>query len=271
MDNVNLEVWKEGKIKLDVILTNRCNLQCSACMFGTNTNKIPKVEYEIEQFKKDLTYLSQWKDAIKVMVFLGGEPTVNPNWLSYIAFAKQTLPDTELWMVTNGIVLNKQKDYLKIIKALKVRVLLSEYPENRRDIQELTHKLDLYPIDWCYIQAEHTPQFKALFTAPLTTMEPINKDVAKVHIECCYGCLYIQNGYFGACGIQYSIPMRNQLFGTNYEKGLLPITSVKTKMDFINLPVNWHPEICKYCVPGTKKYKWIPHTIKHIRKEDYIL
>ena len=52
MDNTNLEYYQKGKLKLDVILTNRCNLQCSACMFGTNTNKIPKSEYDFEQYKK---------------------------------------------------------------------------------------------------------------------------------------------------------------------------------------------------------------------------
>lgn len=271
MDKINLEYYKKGKIKIDVILTNRCNLQCSACMFGTNTNKIPKSEYDFNQFKEDITYLAQWKETIQVLVFLGGEPTVNPNWYSYIVFAKKLLPTTELWMITNGLILNKEKEYLKFIKALNVRVLLSEYPENRKDIQELNHKLDLYHIDWCYLQAEHTPQFKAMFTAPITTLQPINKDVAKTHIDCGYGCLYINNGYFGACGIQYSIPMRNQLFGTNYKIDLLPIKSIKSKEELVELPMSWHPDICKYCQPGTKQYKWIPHTIKHIRKEDYIL
>ena len=30
MDKTNLEYYQKGKLKLDVILTNRCNLQCSA-------------------------------------------------------------------------------------------------------------------------------------------------------------------------------------------------------------------------------------------------
>lgn len=51
MDAYSLSSYKQGKIKLDVILTNRCNLQYSACMFGTNTNKIPKSEYDFKQYK----------------------------------------------------------------------------------------------------------------------------------------------------------------------------------------------------------------------------
>ena len=89
--------------------------------------------------------------------------------------------------------------------------------------------------------------------------------------EWVYGYLYIHNGYFGACGIQYSIPMRNQLFGTNYKIDLLPIKSVKSRKELVELPATWHPDICRYCLPGIKQYKWVPHTIKHIRKEDYIL
>lgn len=40
-------------------------------------------------------------------------------------------------------------------------------------------KLDVILTNRCNLQAEHTPQFKAMFTAPITTLKPINKDVVK--------------------------------------------------------------------------------------------
>ena len=52
MGAYTLNIYKQGKVKLDIILNNYCNLNYSACMFGTNTNKIPKSKYEFEQYKK---------------------------------------------------------------------------------------------------------------------------------------------------------------------------------------------------------------------------
>lgn len=274
MDNYSLNIYKQRKVKLDILLCNYCNLNCSACMFGTNTKELPKLVYDLEQFKKDMNYLSKFKDIIKEIHFLGGEPTLVKNILEYIKITKEALPTARIHIITNGLKLVKDENLLRGLKDLNVRLILSHYPETTMVINVLEQKLKLFNISYTFLVSDHSPILKNVWSAPLTTTTPINtSNLKEFRFKCKYGCLLIWNGYFMACAIQFSIPMRNKLFGTNYteEKGIL-IESIKTEEDLIEMQGSKYiPDICKYCQPGTNIIKWIPHTINKIKKSYYIL
>lgn len=274
MDAYSLNIYKQGKVKLDILLCNYCNLNCSACMFGTNTKEIPRLIYDLEQYKKDLSHLNQFKDVISEIHFLGGEPTLNKNWLEYIKLAKEAFPYTSLFIITNGIKLVNNIDALKKLKTYGVHVTLSNYPETITIIKTLEAQLKLTNVSYTYLVSPHSPILKNVWSAPLTSKEPIRDgDLTSFKFNCGYGCLLIWNGYFQACAIQFSIPMRNKLFGTNYieERGIA-IESITNKEDLIELQASKYiPDICKYCQPGSNQIKWIPHTINKINKNHYIL
>ena len=274
MDDYTLKnFYSQRKFKIDIPLCNYCNLNCSACMFGTNTKELPKQDYDLEQFKKDIDYLSKFKDVIEQVNFLGGEPTLNKNLLSYIKIVKEKISPKYIIVITNGISLVNNLHLLNKLKELGVILSISYYPEAIAKLCNLEQKLKLFGIDYFFAESSHGPQFKSKWSAPLTSTVPINTNLEDLRFNCGYGCLLIWNGYFMACGIQFSIPMRNKLFGTNYaeEKGI-PIESIKTVDDLIEMQgTKYIPEICKYCQPGTNTIKFINHTINNIRKEDYIL
>lgn len=274
MDNYSLNIYKQRMVKLDILLCNYCNLNCSACMFGTNTKELPRLVYDLEQFKKDINYLSKFKDIIKEIQFLGGEPTLVQDILEYIKITNKALPTTKIRIITNGLKLIKDVNLLKGLKDLKVHLVLSHYPETTMAINVLEQKLKLFNIAYHFLIGEHSPVLKNVWSAPLTSTTPINTSkLEEIKFNCKYGCLLIWNGYFMACAIQFSIPMRNKLFGTNYneEKGIL-IESIKTEEDLIEMQGSKYiPDICKYCQPGTNIIKWIPHTINKIKKSYYIL
>lgn len=274
MDKYTLKnFYTQGKFKIDIPICNYCNLNCSACMFGTNTKELPKQEYDLAQFKKDIDHLSQFKDIIDEVNFLGGEPTLNKNLLEYIKIVKEKISPKSLIIITNGISLVNNLCLLNKLKELGVILSINHYPEVITKICNLEQKLKLLGIAYFYAESSHGPQFKSKWSAPLTSTTPINtSNLEQFRFKCRYGCLLIWNGYFMACGIQFSIPMRNKLFGTNYKEEMeIPIESIKTKEDLIEMQGSKYiPEICKYCQPGTNIIKWIPHTVNKIRKEDYI-
>lgn len=274
MDNYSLNIYKQRMVKLDILLCNYCNLNCSACMFGTNTKELPRLIYDLEQFKKDMNYLSKFKDIIKEIHFLGGEPTLVKNILEYVQITKEALPTARIHIITNGLKLVKDENLLRGLKDLNVRLILSHYPETTMVINVLEQKLKLFNIFYTFLVSDHSPILKNVWSAPLTTITPMNtSNLEEFKFKCKYGCLLIWNGYFMACAIQFSIPMRNKLFGTNYkeEKGI-PIESIKTEEDLIEMQGSKYiPDICKYCQPGTNIIKWVPHTINKIKKEYYIL
>lgn len=273
MDAYILSIYKQGKVKLDIILNNYCNLNCSACMFGANTNKIPRQVYDLDQFKKDIDYLSQFKDIMTEFNFLGGEPTLNKDLVTYLNIVHNTFPSAKLNLITNGIKLVNNRELLNIIKKLNITVLLSVYPKTIKMGLALSNLFNSLGIKHGAVIAKHSKEIKTVWSAPLTSTVPINNgDLKTLKYNCSYGCLAIWNGKFIACGIQFSIPMRNAVFGTNYKEEGLPIESIKTKEDLIEIQANkWIPEICKYCYPGTGKIVWIPHTTNSIDKKDYIL
>ena len=268
-----LNFYNKRKFKIDIPICNYCNLNCSVCMFGTNTKELPKQDYDLEQFKRDIDHLSQFKDIIDQVNILGGEPTLNKNLLEYIKIVKEKISPKSLIMITNGISLANNLCLLNELKQLDVIIAISYYPEVITKICNLDQKLKSLGNSFFYAESSHGPAFKSKWSAPLTSETPINtSNLEEFRFNCGYGCLQIWNGYFLACGIQFSIPMRNKLFGTNYveEKGI-PVESIKTKEDLIEMQGSKYiPEICKYCQPGSNVIKWIPHTANKIRKEDYI-
>lgn len=272
MDAYSLSIYKQGKVKLDIILNNYCNLNCSACMFGTNTNKLPKQVYDLDQFKKDINYLSNFKEVIQEFNFLGGEPTLNKDLVTYLNIVHNTFPKAKLNLITNGIKFIQDKTLINIIKELNIKVLLSIYPKTMKLCTTLITLFTNLGIEYGALTAKHSKQIKSVWSAPLTSTVPINKDLKTLKFNCSYGCLSIWNGKFVACGVHFSVPMRNTVFGTNYKEDGLPIESIKTKEDLIELQATkWIPDICKYCQPGTGKIVWIPHATNSIDKKDYIL
>ena len=273
-DYVLRNYYSKGKVEINVILCNYCNLNCSSCMFGTNTKEIPRLVYDLEQYKKDIVYLSRFKDIIRHFTFLGGEPTILKNLLTYIEITKEAFPKAKLEVITNGIKLVKDNILLKKLSQLNVSLLFSYYTETASIIKALVQKCNIFKISYWFLEGPHTPRIKNVWSAPLTYKKPVRDgDLTDFRFKCKYGCLLIWNGYFMACGIQFSIPMRNKLFGTNYkeEKGI-PIESITNKEDLIELQGSKYiPEICKYCQPGSNEIKFIKHTLNNIRKEDYIL
>ena len=274
MDKYTLKnFYTQGKFKIDIPICNYCNLNCSACMFGTNTKELPKQEYDLTQFKKDINHLSQFKDIIDQVNFLGGEPTLNKNLLEYIKIVKEKISPKYTDVITNGIELLKNTQLVYKLKQNNVRIGISHYPETSSLLKKLEVKLQSFKVKYYYMACFHSPVLKNEWSAPLTSTVPINTNLEDLRFKCKYGCLLIWNGYFMACGIQFSIPMRNKLFGTNYaeEKGI-PVESIKTVDDLIEMQgTKYIPEICKYCQPGTNTIKFINHTINNIRKEDYLL
>ena len=200
MDAYTLNMYKQGKIKLDILLNNYCNLNCSACMFGTNTNKIPKQVYDLDQFNKDIAYLSQFKDVICEFNFLGGEPTLNKDLVTYLNIVHNTFPSAKLNLITNGIKLVNNTELLNIIKKLNITVLLSIYSKTIKLCFKLNALFEGLGINHGTIVTKHCKEIKTVWSAPLTSTVPINKgDLKTLKYNCSYGCLAIWNGKFIAC------------------------------------------------------------------------
>lgn len=97
--------FRKGKLHtLEIELTNACNLSCFYCY--TNQDTLANLS-----LKKAREVIEQAKEyGIKQIVWLGGEPTINPNWREILMYSKRQGLSNELW--SNGTNLNDNLDFI---------------------------------------------------------------------------------------------------------------------------------------------------------------
>ncbi|MFH1637801.1 MAG: radical SAM protein [Candidatus Woesearchaeota archaeon] len=103
----NQEVWEEIPTKavntLQLFITNRCNLRCTACFYS---KKLGKEEMGIEDYRKQV---SENLKGIEKVILLGGEPTLHSKLEDLISFNRNQGLKTTIY--TNGYKLKRLENF----------------------------------------------------------------------------------------------------------------------------------------------------------------
>ena len=130
---------------LEANIVDYCNLNCKGCSHFSNLYKKGDM-IAFETYCKDLWQISQ---KINIMQFnmLGGEVLLNEKLNEYIDYTRKTLPYTEIWLVTNGLLLPKQEEkfFNSCIKN-KVGIDITEYEPTARIKNQVIDILHKYKI-----------------------------------------------------------------------------------------------------------------------------
>ena len=92
-------------IHVQLIPTNKCNLNCSFCSFSDADRKI---ELSLQQIQEILDILHSL-GTLSITWTGGGDPLMHPMFPDMIQYASEHLIESGL--VTNGILINKLKQY----------------------------------------------------------------------------------------------------------------------------------------------------------------
>ncbi len=121
-------------------VAHACNFTCEGCAHFSNHDHKGVVDKEtlIEWYKP-------WTDRLlpKEIDLLGGEPLLNKDILEIIKVTKTMWPDSQIRLVTNGVLLHKYPDLPKVLKQTDTILVLSTHGDNDRynqimeDVQEL--------------------------------------------------------------------------------------------------------------------------------------
>jgi len=252
--------FPKKRMHFAIDITEHCNLNCKYC---DHFSPIAEKKYvDIQKFEKDLKRLSDLfvKDYEIYMVGLeGGEPLLNNNIVSFIEMVHKYMPNAQINIYTNGILLGKMPfDFWEKCRKYQVIIKVTKYPisfdyDSISRIAEENH-----------VQLEF---WSGGDTVKMLDKKPINlngnSDIDDSFNKCYMGndsCTMLRNGKIYLCTFAPNIKRFNKYFNQNIEicdkdyVDIYKVNSAKEIMEYLCKPI----PCCRYCQPDkwTHGHKW---------------
>lgn len=130
---------------LETNVVDYCNLNCKGCSHFSNLfKKGDMITYE--SYCKDLEQIASNANVF-CFNLLGGETLLNDRINEYIEFARKVLPYSEIWIITNGLLVPYQKEaFFKCCLENDVGISVSEYNPTSRMIDKIEDVLIKYGV-----------------------------------------------------------------------------------------------------------------------------
>ena len=109
-------------------LVDFCNLKCAGCSHYSSL--IDNQTYpSLEEIIKDLTLLkNKIGDKLQWLRLLGGEPLLHPNISECLKEIRNLFQNTEISIVTNGLLLGKMnQNFYNICLESKIKIRITDY------------------------------------------------------------------------------------------------------------------------------------------------
>lgn len=237
---VSCKKWDKNTLKqAEVHVMDSCNLNCRGC-----THFSPLFKNGMPDFEKRIHGLTILKNRVSHLIslyLLGGEPLLNTELKKYVSYVRQIFPDTEIIIVTNGILIPSMIEELAdSIVSNKVKISISEYIPTHKIIDRIENVLRQKKVIYNLRRID----VKLKFNLPLS--------LGKRSIEEKYclsnGCVIVHDGKVARCPTLMLINEFNERFETNLpDDGIYDIESMPYGQDFIQLMKQDVP-LCRNCV-----------------------
>lgn len=250
---------------IDIHLVEHCNLKCKYCSHFSSIAE--KHFYNVEQYEKDMKQLAYvTKGRVSEIQLTGGETLLHPEIVKLINITRYYFPESNISILTNGILLNTMKnDFWKACSSKDICLTPTIYPI-KIDWEPVFEKSQKYnvPIKVSGTEVklnksnlgEHiTNYFLKLKLDTKGRQNNINR-----YNECPHHtvCTNFVDGKLYPCPVVSNIKHFNKKFNKNIpvtDKDFIDIyktTHIKELVDFLNTPIPF----CKYCKISYKHYKW---------------
>lgn len=250
---------KQDKVFLNLYITGKCNLNCVGCnAFAPIADNYILDTVQFEADCKRLTELCAGKmvdggGIIPQMHFAGGEPLLHPKLNEIMVIARSYFPHTKMKLVSNGILLLKQKDsFWECCKQNKVDIIVSHYPISL-DIKSIREKAKSHNINIRYYRGV-LPWYKMAFdlTGGYDAETNFRKCAAALQ------CVELRDGKIATCQYILKTAYFNDYFKKDIEvreTDFIDIYKAKNMdeiLEFISRPVSF----CRYCTLKYLPVEW---------------
>lgn len=121
------DVEKNFFTYVEANIVDGCNLNCKACTHFSPLFKTNEI-YPLENFRRDVRQLAKYCDILTFRL-IGGEPLLLKNLDEYVKVARQYLPNTDLRIATNGLLIpSLPQKILDTIRENKFKFDVTLYP-----------------------------------------------------------------------------------------------------------------------------------------------
>lgn len=225
--------------KVEMHIADHCNLNCKGC-----THFSPVFEKELPDFEErmhDVALLKEKMPHIMLFSILGGEPFLNPEIGRYAAAIRALLPDTQIQIVTNGLLIPQlDGEILNTIREQGVVIQISEYRPTYRIRGRIQEKLDEYGVMYQIQPYEAKQKF----------IRPLSLSAHSRHPHACISdqCVNIWNGKIARCPTLMYIDRFNAAFDKSLpNEGILSLEDCPKGTELLALLERDVP-LCRHCV-----------------------
>lgn len=244
------------ELTFEVSLADHCNLSCQMCDHFSQLSDEWYVD--MNQFEQDMVRMGKLcNHEIGAITLLGGEPTLHPNIIDCMRITREQFPNTELIVLTNGVLLLSLEkipgnmNFWKACKDYDVNITVTVYPI-KLDYKKIEQKANEYGVNIAMSSDIHAKT--STEDIKISDKHTMNLD-GKIDKFYCVKCLYfnkfsvLKDGKIYMCPIAAHSNIFNCKFNQNLEileKDYLDIYEINNWQEIAEFSSNYTP-FCRYC------------------------
>lgn len=234
----------------------KCNLNCKRCDHFSNITL--RDEHEgIDEFENTVRLLSAKIERIGCFSFLGGEPLLNMDLYKYLYILKRYYPDTQIIILTNGLLLRQMpEELIKAILATKAIVRMTLYPPLKSEIDNIIEYMRNRGIQFELSKVVDEFWTQINIRGDSNPHKMLNKCVNS-------DCFIVKRGKISKCPISMNIQRFNDYFGTKVPQDVLDLASPDITIEDIHRYLFEPIKTCEYC--GEERYYEWERTTEKIK------
>ena len=128
---------------------NRCNSTCAFCTANIHAEKRPFMLMDMDLYKSIIDQLADWGYKGHLTLYGNNEPLLDKRIVEMHQYAREKLPDSYIFMSTNGLILNMEK--LKALQPSLDQLIINNYANQykmHRNIQEIYDYVRAHPAEF---------------------------------------------------------------------------------------------------------------------------